>query len=84
VAATGHDSAAETGREVAARIGRAHRAVNGKNAAIAQRATRAIGRARTGHAASTAVTGRLVVAPGHVVVATAVRGAVRRDAAKRE
>ena len=75
--ASGHASAAATVREAVARIVRALRAVNGKSAVIARRATPATVRAAIDHAASTVATGR-------AVGATVVRGAVRRVAAKRE
>ena len=75
--ASGHASAAATAREAVARIVRARRAVNGKSAAIARRATPATGRVAIDHAAS-------IVATGRAVEATVVRDGVRRDAAKRE
>ena len=75
--ASGHASAAATVREAVARIVRAHRVANGKNAAIARHATPATVRAGIDHEASTVATGR-------AVGATVVRGAVRRVAAKRE
>ena len=83
-AATGRDLVAETAREVAVRIVRVHRAANGRIAVIAPRVTQPIVRAGTGRAASIVAGGQAVAATGQLVVATAVRGAVRRDAVKRE
>ena len=71
----------------------AHRAASGRSAAIVPREMPPIVRAASGHAASTVASGhvasivaggQVVAATGRLVVATAVRGAVRRDAAKRE
>ena len=74
----------QTAREVAASIVRGHRAASGRTAAIVPREMQPFVRAASGHAASIVAGGQVVAATGQLVVATAVRGAVRCDAAKRE